>query len=179
MNKEHSFICYLCLSILSTTRYQHFSKSVSRESTDRRRRTSSNWVICQAMDLPMRSLLCFKRLLPHATAVAVAMEDGTTAALYSPLHHHSNHCLRPCHTTVCWRGPRPLPLTSRLTGRWSPWTPTPLHGVIGGDRVPSTIGVAPTGLHWPKGSHHRAIRERRREEKKKKTSASSRWSPAP
>jgi hypothetical protein len=126
----------------------------------------------------MRSLLCFKRLLPHATAAAVALEDGATAALYSPLHHHSNHCLRPRHTTVCWRGPRPLPLTGRLTGRWSPRTPTPLHGVIGG--VPSTVGVAPIGLHRPKGSRHRAIKERRREEKrKKKTSAPSRWSPAP
>jgi hypothetical protein len=62
-----------CLSFFSRNN-QHCSKSVSRESsTDRRRRTSSNQVRRRAMDLSMRSLSCFKRLLPHAT---VAVEDG-------------------------------------------------------------------------------------------------------
>jgi hypothetical protein len=32
MNKEYNSICYLCLSILSATHYQHCSKSVQRES---------------------------------------------------------------------------------------------------------------------------------------------------
>jgi hypothetical protein len=101
------------------TQYQHYSKSIPRESTDRRRRTRSNRVGCRAMDIPMRSLPCFERLLPHATA---AVEDGTTTAQYSPLHHHSNHRLRLRHTIVSWRGPHPLPLTGRLTDRWSPRT---------------------------------------------------------
>jgi hypothetical protein len=74
------------------------------------------------------------RLLPHATAIAVVMEDDATAAWYSPLHHHINHHLRPRCTTMCWRGPRPLPLTGRLTSRWSPRTRTPLQEVSRGGR---------------------------------------------
>jgi hypothetical protein len=52
------------------------------------------------------------RLLPHAIAAAVAVEDGATATAtrYSSLHHHSNHCLRLRHTAVRWRAPYPLPL---------------------------------------------------------------------
>jgi hypothetical protein len=61
----------------------------------------------------MRSLPCFMRLLPHAIAAAVNVEDGatTTATRYSSLHHHSNRCLRLRHTAVRWRAPYPLPLT--------------------------------------------------------------------
>jgi hypothetical protein len=92
-----------------------------------------------------------------------------------------NHRLQPRHTSECWRGlcPRPLPLIDRLTGPWNPWTLTTLHGVVGWCHVPSTVGLALTGLHWPKGLHHRAFRGRRREERKMKTMiARSRWSPA-
>jgi hypothetical protein len=34
----------------------------------------------------------------------------------------------------------------------------PLHRVAGWDCVPSMDGLAPTGLHRPKGPHHRAFR---------------------
>jgi hypothetical protein len=112
--------------------------------------------------------------LLHAVATVVVVEDGATIARYSPLHHHTNCHLRSRHTAVCWRGLHPLPLTSRLTGRWSPRTSTPLHGVVEGGHVSSTVGVA-----RPKGPHHRVVRGRRREEKKKMMSAASRWSPAP
>jgi hypothetical protein len=45
--------------------------------------------------------------------------------------------------------------------------------------LPSTVGLALTGLHRPKGLCHRAFRGRRREERKMKTTtARSRWSPA-
>jgi hypothetical protein len=102
--------------------------------------------------LPMLSLHCFVRLPPHAAAVMVSMEDYVIAARYSPLHHQSNRRLRLRHTIGCWRGPRLPSLIGRLTGRWSPRTPTPLHRVIGGGHVPSTVEDAPTGLHWPKDS---------------------------
>jgi hypothetical protein len=105
------------------------------------------------------------------------VEAGATTAQSSPLHHH-NRYLRPRHTTVFWRDLRPLPLTDRLTGRWTPRSPMPLHEVVGDDCVPSMVGISPTGLHQIKDPCHRAIRGRRREEKKKTTSATSRWSPA-
>jgi hypothetical protein len=115
--------------------------------------------------LPVWFLHCFMQLPPHATATVV--EDATTARS-SPLLHRRHLQLR--HTTACWRGPHPLP----LTGRWSPRTLTPLHGVIRGGRVSSTVGVAPTELHRSKGPRHQAVTGRMREEKKKTTSA-GRW----
>jgi hypothetical protein len=99
------------------------------------------------------------RLLPHATTVAVVVENGITVTWYSPLHHQVHQRLWRHHTVVCWRGPRPLPLIDR----WSPQTLTPFHGVIGGDCVSSTVGVAPTGLYRPKGPRHRAVTGRREE----------------
>jgi hypothetical protein len=85
---------------------------------------------------------------PHATTAVVVMVAGATAARQSPLHHN-NHCrLRLCHTAVCWSDPRPLPPTGWRTDRWSPQTLTPLHGVAGASRAPSTVGGhAPTRLH--------------------------------
>jgi hypothetical protein len=45
--------------------------------------------------------------------------------------------------------------------------------------VPSTVGLALTGLHQPTGLRHRAFSRRRREERKMKTTAArSRWSSA-
>jgi hypothetical protein len=74
---------------------------------------------------------------------------------------------------------RPRPLT--LTDRWSPWTSTPLHGVVGAGCVPSTVGGrALIRLHRSMGLHHWAVRGRREKNKKKrKTSIASRWSPTP
>jgi hypothetical protein len=116
-------------------------------------------VRCQ--DLPIWFLHCFMQLPPHATAVAVTVVVGATAARSSPLHH-SNRRLRPRHTAVCWRDPRPISLTGQLIGRWSHRTPTSLHGVAGGGHAPSMVGVAPTVLHWPKGPRYRAVRGKRR-----------------
>jgi hypothetical protein len=90
------------------------------------------------------------------------MVAGATAAHSSPLHHHSHRRLRPRHTVVCWRDPHPLPLTDRLTGRWSSRTPTPIQWVVGDDHVPSMVGIAPPGWHRSTSPHHRAVRGRRR-----------------
>jgi hypothetical protein len=68
-------------------------------------------------------------------------------------------CTTPSHV----ERPRPLPPTGRCTDQWSPRTPTPLHGVAGAGRVPSTIGGrAPTGLH--KSTHHEGKEEGGEEE---------------
>jgi hypothetical protein len=115
----------------------------------------------------------------HATAVTVVVVAG--AIVDQPLHpHHHRRRLRPRHDPSCWRGPRPLPLTSRLIGRWSPWTPMPLHGVIEADHVLSTVGgLAPSGLHRRTGPRHQAVKGKRTEKKKRTTThATSRWSPA-
>jgi hypothetical protein len=128
--------------------------SAQREIEDRR---SSSRVRCLGMDLPIFFWPFCMRLLPHVTTATVTVEDGTTAARSLPLHRHCNHCLQPCHHPVCWRGPRPLPLTGWLTDRWNPWTLTTLRGVIGWCRVFYMVGLALTGLHRPKGLHHQAI----------------------
>jgi hypothetical protein len=73
---------------------------------------------------------------------------------------------------VLERPPSPSP-DRWLTGRWNLRTLMTLRGVAGWCRVPSTVGLALTGLHRFKGLHHRAIRGRRREEKKKLMSAES------
>jgi hypothetical protein len=144
-------ITSLSLSFLLITCYQHCSTSVQREIDEERFGKMSGGLT----DLVLA--------LIHAVAAPCHRRHGRHGGRcnhrpHSPLHHHNNRCLRPCHTAVCWRGPRPLPLTDRLTVGWSPRTPTPLHGVAGGGRVPSTVGVAPTELHQPKGPCHRAIK---------------------
>jgi hypothetical protein len=75
----------------------------------------------------------------HTTIAAVVVVAGVTVDQSSPLHHCRRR-LQPHHTVVCWSAPCPLPLTGRCTGRWSPRTLTPLHGVIREGRVSSTVG---------------------------------------
>jgi hypothetical protein len=66
--------------------------------------------------------------------------------------------------------PRPLQLAGRHTGRWSPQTPTPHHGVVRSGRVPSTVGgVAPTGLHRRTGYRHHAVKGRRRRRRRRRS----------
>jgi hypothetical protein len=138
MNKQNTSSIFLVSQILLTTRYQHCSMS---NSTKNREFDEEDCRVRCPEDLPIWFLHCFMRLSAHATAVVVVVVADATAARSSPLHHHHHRCLRSCHTAVCWSGPRPLPSTGRRTGRWSPRTLTPPHGVIGVGRVPST------GLH--------------------------------
>jgi hypothetical protein len=88
------------------------------------------------------------RLPPHATAVVVAVVDGATTARSSPLLHH--HRPRPRHTASCWRSPRPLPPTGRLTSRWSPRTPTSLQGVIREAMCHPRLGLPQPGYIGPR-----------------------------
>jgi hypothetical protein len=105
------------------------------------------------------------------------MVAGATGA--RPLHQRllCNRHLQPRHTIECWRGPCPLSLTGWLTSQCNPQTLTTLRRVAGWCSVPSTFGLALTGLHRPKVLHHRAFRGKRREERKT-TTARSQWSPA-
>jgi hypothetical protein len=78
---------------------------------------------------------------------------------------HPHHHRRFRHIIECWSGPRPLPQTGWRTGRWSPQTSMPLHGVAGAGHVPSMVGGrSPTELSRSTGLHHRAIREEGGEE---------------
>jgi hypothetical protein len=119
--------------------YEQFQPRIERSTKDS--------VRCLDKNLPILSCHCFTSSPVHATAIVIDVVAVTTAAWSLPLHHHSNRRLRSCHTVVCQRGPHRLPLTDRLTDRWSPQTQTPLHEVVGGDRVSSTVGVAPIELH--------------------------------
>jgi hypothetical protein len=57
-------------------------------------------------------------LSTHVTTAAVAVVASST--IDRPLHHHSHRRLRALQTIGYWSGPCPLPLISRLTGRWNP-----------------------------------------------------------
>jgi hypothetical protein len=146
---------------------KHCSTSLRRENRERSKiKNSVRW---RPKHLSISSWRFCTKLLAHATA-----------ARLSPLNlHHHRHCLRPRHTAVCWRDPRPLPLTGQRTDRWSSRTPTPIQWVVREGRVLSTVGIAPIRLHLSMTLHHRAVKGRRREEEEKAMSDASWWSPAP
>jgi hypothetical protein len=79
----------------------------------------------------------------------VVVVADATAAQHLPLHLHR---LRLCHTVACWSGPCPLPPTDR----WCSRTTMPIQGVIKVRRVPSMVGIVPTGLHRSMTHRHRA-----------------------
>jgi hypothetical protein len=135
--------------------------------------------ICDFLTFQRRSWPCYTPLPAQTAAAAVIVVASTTVT--RPLQQRllCNCHLRPRHTAESWRGPHLLPLTGRLIGRWNPQTLTTLRGVAGWCRVPSTTGFALTGLHQPKGLHHRAFRRMREDRKTKMTVARSRWSSVP
>jgi hypothetical protein len=110
----------------------------------------------------------------------------------SPRHHRRSRCggRRHCHPVPASAPPQPpsatprphvmeWPPIGRRVSRWNLQTLTPLHGVDGAGRVPSTVGgLATTGLHQRTDHLHRVVRGRMRERKKKMMPTASRWSPA-